>query len=96
MARICAKFVAGIQDALKYMQEKPEESLEILRKTFGKMDPAVLKEAFELIRQSSSKTGKIEDNSLEKAQEFMLETGILKDSEKLASFSAIYTNRFVK
>jgi len=94
--RVCAKFVAGIQHALKYMQEKPEESLEILRKTFGKMDPTVLKEAFELIRQSSSKTGKIEDNSLEQAQEFMLATGILKDAEKMTSFSAIYTNRYLK
>jgi len=94
--QVCEKFVAGIQHALKYMQEKPAESLEILRKTFGKMDPAVLAEAFELIRQSSSKTGKIDEYSLAQAQDFMLATEILKDSEKMTSFSSIYTNRFVK
>ena len=94
--QVCAKFVAGIQQALKYMQEKPKECLEILRKPFGRMNPSVLEKAFELIRQSSSKTGKIGESSLTQAQEFMLATGILKPSEKLTSFSSIYTNRFVK
>jgi len=94
--QICAKFAAGIRHALKYMQENPKECLEILRKRFGRMDPSVLEKAFGLIRQSSSKTGKIEENSFTQAQDFMLATGILKPSEKLTSFSPIYTNRFLK
>jgi ABC-type nitrate/sulfonate/bicarbonate transport system substrate-binding protein len=94
--QICAKFVAGIQHALKYMHDKPDACLEILRKPFARMNPSVLEKAFGLIRQSSSRTGKIDEISLTKAQDFMLATGILKPSEKLASFSSIYTNRFVK
>lgn len=94
--RVCSAMVSGVQQALRYIQERPKESVKILSKTFGRMDSAVLKQAFELIRASSSKTGRIGRTSLERAQEFMLATGILKPSEKLTSFSSIYTDKFVK
>lgn len=93
---VCRAVVAGYQQALTYLQDKPKESLEVLRRRFAKMDPKVLAEAFELIRASSSRTGKIDEEGLAKAQEFMLAQGMIRPQERLKSFASIYTNKFAQ
>lgn len=95
-SNVCRVLAAGYREALVYLQEKPKESLAVLRGRFAKMDPKVLAEAFELIRASSSRTGKIDEGGLAKAQEFMLAQGMIRPEESLKSFASIYTNKFAQ
>lgn len=93
---VCRALAAGYRQALDHLQDKPKESLEVLRGRFAKMDPKVLAEAFELIRASSTRTGKIDEGGLDRAQEFMLAQGMIRAEESLKSFASIYTNKFTQ
>jgi ABC-type nitrate/sulfonate/bicarbonate transport system substrate-binding protein len=93
---ICERIVAGYGEAADYLHQKPKESIEILKKRLPAMDPGVFAEAFELVRQSTPKSPRIEETGLARAQDFMLVTGMMTEGEKLASFKDIYTNKFVK
>jgi len=93
---ICERVVAGYAEAADYLHQKPKESVEILKKRLPAMNPGVFAEAFELVRQSTPKSPRIEEAGLVRAQDFMLVTGMMTEREKLASFKDIYTNKFVK
>jgi NitT/TauT family transport system substrate-binding protein len=93
---VCRVLVSGYRRGLAHLREHPKESLGVLLGRFDKMDPKVLTEAFELIRASSLTTGKIDEEGLSKAQEFMLAQGMIKAEESLKSFASIYTNKFTQ
>jgi ABC-type nitrate/sulfonate/bicarbonate transport system substrate-binding protein len=93
---VCAKMVAGVADAMVYMHDHPKESIAHLHKRMPTIDPAVFAESFELIRRWTPRTAEIKETALLNAQQLMLVGGMIKDSEKLASFTEIYTNKFAK
>jgi ABC-type nitrate/sulfonate/bicarbonate transport system substrate-binding protein len=93
---VCAKMVAGVTDAMNYMHDHPKESIEHLAKRMPGMDAGVFAESFELIRKWTPRTAEIKEPAMLNAQQLMLVGGMLKDSEKLASFKDLYTNKFAK
>jgi ABC-type nitrate/sulfonate/bicarbonate transport system substrate-binding protein len=93
---VCARFVAGIADAMKFIHDNPKESLEILHKAIPGMEPAVFEEAFKLTVQWMPLKGVSDEDRFIKAQEVMLTAGMIKAEEKLNSFRDLYTNKYVK
>jgi len=95
---ICRKVVKGYQQALKYVHENPEGALKVMQRWFPKMDPALLKKAFdEMVLVVTSKSGgKFPPGGLEGAQEFMVKAGIMKAEKKLKAMDAIYTSKFIE
>ena len=94
---ICERFVAGFAKVLPYMREHPKESMEILKKRIpSDMSPEVFEEAYELVRQSTPPTPRVEPASLAKAQDYMIATGMMKEEERLPSVDKVINNSFVK
>jgi ABC-type nitrate/sulfonate/bicarbonate transport system substrate-binding protein len=93
---VCQKLMDGYLEGMNFMLDKPKESLEILAKKMPKMEPAVLKEGFELTVKWTTRTTKILEDGLKNSQELMLVGGMLKPEERLASFADLYTNKFTK
>jgi NitT/TauT family transport system substrate-binding protein len=93
---VCARFVAGIEDAMKFIHDNPKESLEILHKAIPNMDPAVFEEAFKLTVKWMPTKGTSDEERFAKAQEVMVTAGMIKADEKLKSFKDLYTNKYVK
>lgn len=93
---VCARFVAGIEDAMKFIHANPKESLAILHKAIPGMDPAVFEEAFNLTVKWMPTAGTSDEGRFVKAQEVMITAGMIKPEEKLASFKDLYTNKYVK
>ncbi|MCC6473259.1 MAG: ABC transporter substrate-binding protein [Burkholderiales bacterium] len=95
-ASVCQKLMEGYLEGMQFMRERPKESLAILSRKMPKVDAAVLAESFELIAAGTPRSTRIDPKALQNAQQLMLVGGMLKADEKLASFEAIYTNRFAK
>jgi NitT/TauT family transport system substrate-binding protein len=93
---VCARFVAGVEEAMKFIHDNPKESLDILLKAIPGMNPAVFEEAFKLTVKWMPTKGTSDENRFTKAQEVMVTAGMIKPEEKLKSFKDIYTNKYVK
>jgi ABC-type nitrate/sulfonate/bicarbonate transport system substrate-binding protein len=93
---VCKKLVGGYKRALLLMQDRLAEAVAALRKKFDKTDPAVLAEAFELVRAASSRTGLVPEPGLKRAFEFQVDAGVMKADEKVPPLTELYTNKFAQ
>ncbi len=92
---ICKRVVAGFAKALTFIREHPAQSIAILKKRIpSKIAPEVFQEAFDLMRDSTPKSPRVDEAALARAQDYMIATGMMKASEKLPSLAAVYTNKF--
>ncbi len=93
---VCKKLMAGYTEAMKFMHSNPDESVAILQRKMPKVDPGVLRNSFNLIAKLTPETTKINLAGLSHAQELMVVGGMIKASQKLASFEGIYTNKYAE
>jgi NitT/TauT family transport system substrate-binding protein len=93
---VCKKLVAGYKRALALMQAEPAEAVAALRKKFDRTDPAVLADAFALVRTASSRTALVPEAGLKRAFEFQVDAGVMKADEKLPPMAELYTNKFAQ
>jgi hypothetical protein len=56
----------------------------------------VYAEAFELVRASTPRSPMVEEAAMVRAQDFMLNSGMMKPEEKFASLTALFTNKYAK
>jgi ABC-type nitrate/sulfonate/bicarbonate transport system substrate-binding protein len=92
---ICTRMVSGFAKALAYIRQHPKESMAILQKRIpSNMSPEVAQEAFDLVRASTPETPRVDPASMAKAQEFMLNSGMMKPDEKIADLSPLFTNKY--
>jgi hypothetical protein len=76
--------------------ERPNEALELLKKRFSTMDPALLAAAWEVVSKAHAKDLRVPLKGLENAQRVSLEAQLLKPEDALKSFDGLYTDEFVK
>jgi ABC-type nitrate/sulfonate/bicarbonate transport system substrate-binding protein len=93
---VCQKLMDGYLEGMLYMHDHPKETIAILAKKMPKVDPGVLKEAYELTVKWTPKTTRINDKGVTHAQELMVQGGMIKASEKLSSFDNVFTNKYAK
>jgi NitT/TauT family transport system substrate-binding protein len=93
---VCRKLMDGYVDGMVFMREHPEESLAVLARKMPQIDPGILKEAYDLTVRWTPSSGKISPSGLAHSQDLMVTGGMIKTSEKLASFDSIFTNQFTK
>ena len=82
--------------ANRFILEKPGEALELLKKRFDKMDPALLAAAWETVSKSHAKDLRIPLPGLDHSQKVSLEAKLLEPKDALTSFDGLYTNDFVQ
>ncbi len=93
---ICRKLMAGYIEAHKYVHDHPAETLAVLQARMPRSNPAELKQAYERMARTTPMTPEFSTEGLMHAQELMVTGGMIKPAEKLVSFDAIYTNKFLK
>jgi ABC-type nitrate/sulfonate/bicarbonate transport system substrate-binding protein len=93
---VCARMAKGYIDAMTYMHSNPKESIELLRKKLAGNDDAVFEDSYKLMLGWTPKDGRMTEEGWAKAQELMVAGGMIKAEEKLASFTDIYTNEYIK
>jgi NitT/TauT family transport system substrate-binding protein len=93
---VCQKVGQVYKDAVAYMHEHPAETAAILRKKFPNLEPALIDLSFQQVLKSTPKVPLVTRQALENADDFNVEGGLLKASQKLKSYDGLFTDEFVK
>jgi DNA-binding protein YbaB len=76
--------------------ERPAEALELLKKRFSTMDPALLAAAWEVVSKAHAKDIRVSLKGLENSQNVSLEAKLLKPEDALKSYDGLFTADYVK
>jgi ABC-type nitrate/sulfonate/bicarbonate transport system substrate-binding protein len=93
---LCQKLGRSYREANAFIVDHPKETIEILKKRFTTLDPALIESAFELIRKSTPRVPAVTSKGLENADDFNVEAGFMKKDEKLKSYDSLFTNEYVQ
>ena len=92
----CARVARAVAGATNFILDKPGEALELLRKRFDKMDPALLEAAWQVVSKAHARDIKVSVTGLENSQKVSLESKLLAPKDALANFDGLYTDEFVR
>jgi NitT/TauT family transport system substrate-binding protein len=92
----CVRVVRALAAANKFINEKPGEALEILKKRFDKMDQAVLADAWKTVAAAHAKDLRVTVPGLEHSEKVSLEAKLLKPEDALKNFDGLHTDEFIR
>jgi ABC-type nitrate/sulfonate/bicarbonate transport system substrate-binding protein len=92
----CVRVFRALAAANKFIHEKPDEALAILKKRFEKMDQAVLAEAWKTVSSAHANDLRVTVPALDHSQKVSLEAKLLPESEALKNFDGLYTDEFIR
>jgi ABC-type nitrate/sulfonate/bicarbonate transport system substrate-binding protein len=93
---LCMKVGQVYKEAVAYMHEHPKQTEAILQKHFANLDAPLIDMAFKLLLASTPRVPSVTAKALENADDFNIEGGLMKSSEKLKSYDGLFTDEFVK
>jgi NitT/TauT family transport system substrate-binding protein len=94
--QLCVAIGAVVKEAVAYLHAHPAEVLAILGTRFPNLEPKLIAAAFEEIHKSTPKVPVVTKEALNNADDFNVEAGMMKASDKLKSYDGLYTDEFVK
>jgi ABC-type nitrate/sulfonate/bicarbonate transport system substrate-binding protein len=92
----CARVVRALAASVKFIKDKPEEALAILRKRFAKMDADVLAAAWKDVSKAHAENLHVAVAALEHSQNVSLEAKLLAKKDALANFDGLFTDEYLK
>lgn len=93
---LCEKMARGIKAAAEMIKDKPEEVLAALQKRFDKMEPATLRAAFMLIKESTPRLPTVTEKGLQNAEQYNVTAGLIPESDRVTTMDGLYTAEFLK
>ena len=94
---MCQKMARAYAGAAKMIQERPGEVLEkILAKRFDKMDPILLKHAWDIAHKAHAKDIRVTPAQLDNSQKVSVQAKLLDPKDVVKSYEGIYTDEFVR
>jgi NitT/TauT family transport system substrate-binding protein len=94
--QICVAMGRVVKEAIAYMHSNPAEVRAILAKKFPNLEANLIEAAYAEILKSTPKVPVVTKQSLDNADDFNVEAGMMKASDKLKSYDGLYTDEFVK
>ena len=91
----CVRIVRALAAANRFILEKPDEALGLLRKRFDKMAPAVLANAWLIVSKAHASDIKVPVVGLDNSQKVSLEAKLLDPKDTLKTFDGLYTDEFL-
>jgi NitT/TauT family transport system substrate-binding protein len=93
---ICMKMGRGLVEGVKFIHDKPNDGLALLKKHFDKIDPAVVERAFKAVIIGTpvppAMTAKVMSNS----ERLNIEAGLMAPSDQLKSYDGLFTDEYVR
>jgi NitT/TauT family transport system substrate-binding protein len=93
---LCRKMAQGLVEAARIMQDQPDRAKDVLRKRLPQIAPAVLDQAYDLVRQSTPNPPLPTNADFENAERYNIAAGLEKTDEKLSSYEDLFTDRYLK
>jgi hypothetical protein len=85
-----------VKEAIAYMHSHKAEVVALLGRKFSNLEPKLIAAAYDEIIKSTPKVPVVTQQSLENADDFNVEAGMMKADAKLKSYDGLYTDQFVK
>jgi ABC-type nitrate/sulfonate/bicarbonate transport system substrate-binding protein len=92
----CTRIVRALAAANRFILEKPDEALELLRKRFDKMDVRVLTAAWQVVSRAHASDIRIPVAGLDNSQKVSLEAKLLDAKDALKTFDGLHTDEFLR
>ena len=92
----CVRITNALAAANKFILEKPDEALALLKKRFDKMDQEVLAAAWKTVSQAHAKNLRVTVPGLEHSQQVSIEAKLLDPKDTLKSFDGLYSDEFIR
>jgi NitT/TauT family transport system substrate-binding protein len=92
----CVRMARALAAAARFIREKPDEALEILRKRFDKLDPTLLNAAWQVVSKAHAQDARVTVEGLVNSQRVSLEAGLLEQKDALKSFDGLFTDEFLR
>ncbi len=93
---VCMKMGRGLVAGAKFIHEKPQEALALMKKHFDKIDPAVVDLAFGVVEIGTPVPPIVVADVLSNSERLNIEAGLMAASEKLQTYDGLFTDEFVK
>jgi ABC-type nitrate/sulfonate/bicarbonate transport system substrate-binding protein len=93
---ICVAMGQVVKEAIAYMHGHKAEVVALLGRKFANLEPKLIAAAYDEIIKSTPKVPVVTKQSLENADDFNVEAGMMKADAKLKSYDGLYTDEFVK
>jgi len=94
--QICVGVGKSIVEANDFLHDHPAEALAFMQKRFSTLDPKLLATAFEEVRSVSPRPPAPTKDALANADTYNIDAGLMKPDERLKSYDAIFTDKYVK
>jgi len=92
----CERIVRALAAANRFILEKPDEALALLKKRFDKMDQQVLVAAWKTVSQAHAKDLRVTVPGLEHSQQVSLAAKLLDPKDALKNFDGLYSDEFIR
>ena len=93
---MCEKMGHSFLVATKFLSERPDDAMAILKKRFSTVSDAVLKSAFEAVGRITQSPPAITLIALENGDRMNAEAGFLKPEDRVQSYDGLFTNEFLR
>ncbi len=93
---LCEKMGHSIVLATKFLLERPDDSLAILKKRFPTVSDAVTKGAYDAVVRMTQSPPTITTVALENGDRMNAEAGFLKPEDRVQSYDGLFTNEFLR
>jgi ABC-type nitrate/sulfonate/bicarbonate transport system substrate-binding protein len=92
----CTSIVRALAAANRFILEKPDEALGLLKKRYETMDQELLAAAWRTVSKAHAKDLHVTVPGLDHSQKVSLEAKLLDAKNELKNFDGLYTDEFVK
>ncbi len=93
---VCQGVAQGFAEAARFIKDHPDDALAMMQKKFPTLEPPLLKAAFDEVRAVSPSPPVPTAKALENADLYNIGAGLMTPDEKLKSYDALFTDKFVK
>jgi NitT/TauT family transport system substrate-binding protein len=88
----CVRVVRALTGATKFIIEKPDDALALMRRRFDRIDPAVLSSAWQVVSKAHARDTRVTKAGLTNAQNVNLEAKLLDPKDTLNSFDGLFSD----
>lgn len=93
---VCMKMGHGLVEGVKFIHDKQDQALALLKKHFGKVDAAVVERAFKAVVIGTPVPPAMTETVLRNSEHMNIEAGLMAPSDQLKSYDGLFTDAFVK
>ncbi|HEY3916500.1 MAG TPA: ABC transporter substrate-binding protein [Stellaceae bacterium] len=93
---ICMKMGRGLAEGAKFIHDKPDEALALLKKHFDKTDPAVVARVFKSVSIGTPVPPRMTAAVLANSERLNIEAGLMTPADQLKSYDGLFTDEFIK